>query len=100
MTKAAISTDWNAPGLETGSRYDRDEKGRYALSLWRIPYYANDGCRFRIPSMTGVGGSYVQFMPNGLIGFRYSDGGYYAYGTWDSRGLREAADDARSMCDG
>ena len=55
--------------LDPSGRYD-GEPGACAKSSWRIPFEAENGCRFRTPSMTGVGGSYIQLMPNGVVADR------------------------------
>ena len=84
-------------GLPTGWRID-DGETYYHMSLWLHPFVAQNGCRLRIPAMSGGGGTYVIIMPNGITAFRFADGRYNDPGTWDSSGLRKVADYIRPFC--
>jgi CubicO group peptidase (beta-lactamase class C family) len=85
------------PGLPTGWRID-DGETNYHMSLWLHPFVAQNGCRVRIPAMSGGGGTYLIIMPNGITAFRFADGRYNDPGTWDSSGLRKVADYIRPFC--
>ncbi len=85
------------PGLPTGWQID-DGETYYHMSLWLHPFVAKDGCLVRIPAMSGLGGTYVILMPNGITAFRFADGRYNDPGTWDSSGLRKVADYIRPFC--
>jgi CubicO group peptidase (beta-lactamase class C family) len=85
------------PGLPTGWQID-DGETNYHMSLWLHPFVAKNGCRVRIPAMSGGGGTYVIIMPNGITAFRFADGRYNDPGTWDSSGLRKVADHIRPLC--
>ena len=78
-------------GLPTGWPI-KDGETYYHMSLWLHPFKAQSGKLFRIPAMSGAGGNYLIFMPNGITAFRFADGRYNRPGTWDSTGLREVAD--------
>jgi CubicO group peptidase (beta-lactamase class C family) len=79
------------PGLPTG-RPIEDGETYYHMSLWLHPFKAQSGKLFRIPAMSGHGGTYVIIMPNGISAFRFADGRYNIPGTWDSSDLRKVAD--------
>jgi CubicO group peptidase (beta-lactamase class C family) len=85
------------PGLPTGWLID-DGETYYHMSLWLHPFVAQSGCLVHIPAMSGVGGTYVIIMPNGITAFRFADGRYNSPGTWDSSGLRKVADYIRPFC--
>jgi hypothetical protein len=68
------------------------------MSLWLHPYKAKNGCLVRIPALSGIGGTYVIIMPNGITAFRFADGRYNDPGTWDSSGLRKVSDYIRPFC--
>jgi CubicO group peptidase (beta-lactamase class C family) len=85
------------PGLPTGWMID-DGETYYHMSLWLHPFKAQNGCLVRIPAMSGLGGTYVIIMPNGITAFRFADGRYKDPGTWDSSGLRKVADYIRPFC--
>jgi ABC-type dipeptide/oligopeptide/nickel transport system permease component/CubicO group peptidase (beta-lactamase class C family) len=78
-------------GLPTGWPIE-DGETYYHMSLWLHPFRAQSGKLVRIPAMSGAGGNYVIFMPNGITAFRFADGRYNNPGTWDSTGLRKVAD--------
>ena len=78
-------------GLPTGWPI-KDGETYYHMSLWLHPFRAQSGKRVRIPAMSGAGGNYLIFNPNGITSFRFADGRYNSPGTWDSTGLREVAD--------
>ncbi|MCK4987390.1 MAG: ABC transporter permease subunit [Desulfobacterales bacterium] len=78
-------------GLPTGWPID-DGETYYHMSLWLHPFRAQSGRLVRIPAMSGNGGNYVIFMPNGITAFRFADGRYNNPDTWDSSGLRRVAD--------
>ncbi len=78
-------------GLPTGWRI-KDGETYYHMSLWLHPFKAQSGKLVRIPAMSGAGGNYLIFNPNGITAFRFADGRYNSPGTWDSTGLREVAD--------
>jgi len=61
-------------GLPTG---DANEYGpqTYHLSLWHDAYQSVSGRAYSVPHMTGYGGNIVQLMPNGIVGFRFGNGG-------------------------
>jgi hypothetical protein len=101
-----------SPGLPTGWPID-DGETYYHMSLWLHPFKAQSGKLFRIPAMSGHGGTYVKaqsgklfripamsghggtyviIMPNGITAFRFADGRYNNPGTWDSSDLRKVAD--------
>jgi hypothetical protein len=42
-----------------------------------MPYRTATGCHFQIPFMSGVGGTVVVLLPNGITAFRIADGGHY-----------------------
>ena len=84
-------------GLPTGWQID-DGETNYHMSLWLHPFVAQSGCLVRIPAMSGMGGTYVIIMPNGITAFRFADGRYNDPETWDSSGLRKVADYIRPFC--
>jgi ABC-type dipeptide/oligopeptide/nickel transport system permease component/CubicO group peptidase (beta-lactamase class C family) len=78
-------------GLPTGWPI-ADGETYYHMSLWLHPFRAQSGKLVRIPAMSGGGGNYLIFMPNGITAFRFADGRYNNPSTWDSSGLRKVAD--------
>ena len=78
-------------GLSTGWSI-KDGETYYHMSLWLHPFKAQSGKQVRIPAMSGAGGNYLIFNPNGITAFRFADGRYNNPGTWDSTGLRLVAD--------
>ena len=78
-------------GLPTGWPV-KDGETYYHMALWLHPFKAQSGRLVRIPAMSGAGGNYLIFMPNGITAFRFADGRYNNPGTWDSTGLRKVAD--------
>ncbi len=84
-------------GLPTGWLFD-DGEVNYHMSLWQHPYKARNGCFVRIPAMSGLGGTYVIFMPNNITAFRFADGWLNDPATYDSSGLRKVADYIRPVC--
>ena len=82
------------PGLPTGWTI-KDGETNYHMSLWLHPFKAQSGKLVRIPAMSGAGGNYLIFNPNGITAFRFADGRYNSPGTWDSTGLRIVADSIR-----
>ena len=65
-------------GLPTGSSNQFGENS-YHLSVWHYPYETDNETRYSIPSMLGWGGIIVQIMPNGMIAFRFGNGGTKSY---------------------
>jgi CubicO group peptidase (beta-lactamase class C family) len=63
-------------GLPTGAKYEFGDE-MYNMSFWSWPYQSEAGYFFQVPYMTGFGGNHVVLMPNGMIGFRFSDGHVY-----------------------
>ncbi|MFT5139816.1 MAG: CubicO group peptidase (beta-lactamase class C family) [Lysobacterales bacterium] len=61
-------------GLETGAENEYGKKS-YHLSFWHERFVSDSGKVYSAPKMVGWGGSIVQLMPNGLVGFRFGNGG-------------------------
>jgi hypothetical protein len=74
LAEALYQTD--VKGLPTGWG-NRFGEGRYSRSFWSMPYRTATGCHFQIPFMSGVGGTIVVLLPNGITAFRIADGGHY-----------------------
>jgi len=66
--------DTDVRGLPTGEE-NRFGPKTYHLSLWQEGYATESGQTFYAPRMSGWGGNIVQMMPNGIIGFRFGNGG-------------------------
>ena len=64
----------DARGLPTGAENEYGKKS-YHLSFWHEPFVSESGTTFSAPQMVGWGGNIVQLMPNGIIGFRFGNGG-------------------------
>lgn len=62
-------------GLPTG---DSNEYGdaSYHMTLWHYPYKTLSGALTSMGQMHGWGGNVVTLIPNGMIGYRYGNGGY------------------------
>jgi hypothetical protein len=63
-------------GLPTGASNEFGDE-MYNISFWSWPYQSEAGSFYQIPYMTGFGGNHVVLMPNGMTGFRFSDGHVY-----------------------
>ncbi len=72
VAEALYETD--VRGLPTGDANEFGPK-TYHLSLWHEDYVTASGKRYTAPRMSGYGGNIVQLMPNGIIGFRFGNGG-------------------------
>lgn len=72
LAEALYETDRR--GLPTGEANEFGPKS-YHLSLWHEDYVTASGKRYSAPRMVGYGGNIVQLMPNGIIGFRFGNGG-------------------------
>jgi hypothetical protein len=72
LAEALYETD--VRGLPTGADNEHGAK-TYHLSLWQENYITASGERYFAPRMSGYGGNIVQLMPNGIIGFRFGNGG-------------------------
>ncbi len=72
LAEAMYETD--VRGLPTGEENQFGAKS-YHLSLWHENYITDSGRHYAAPRMSGYGGNIVQLMPNGIIGFRFGNGG-------------------------
>ena len=45
-------------------------QGSYDFAFWYLPYGGAAECQLRLPFMSGAGGNFVVFMPNGMTGIR------------------------------
>ena len=72
VAEAMYETD--VRGLPTGES-NRFGPKSYHLSLWQEDYVTASGKRYPAPRMSGYGGNLVQLMPNGIVGFRFGNGG-------------------------
>lgn len=72
LAEALYETD--VRGLPTGASNIHGAKS-YHLTLWQENYVTDSGKSYAAPRMTGYGGNIVQLMPNGMIGFRFGNGG-------------------------
>ena len=72
LAEALYETD--VRGLPTGEHNVHGAKS-YHLTLWQEPYVTESGKTVYAPRMSGYGGNIVQMMPNGIIGFRFGNGG-------------------------
>jgi hypothetical protein len=61
-------------GLPTGAENESGKKS-YHLSFWHEPFVSEAGNSYSAPQMLGWGGNIVQLMPNGIVGFRFGNGG-------------------------
>ena len=61
-------------GLPTGASNIHGAKS-YHLTLWHENYVTDRSRSYTVPTMQGYGGNVVQLMPNGMIGFRFGNGG-------------------------
>ena len=72
LAEALYETD--VRGLPTGEHNKHGAKS-YHLTLWQEPFITESGKTVYAPRMSGYGGNIVQMMPNGIIGFRFGNGG-------------------------
>ncbi len=72
IAEALYQTDRR--GLPTGETNVHGPKS-YHLTLWHENYVTESGKAFTAPRMSGYGGNIVQLMPNGIVGFRFGNGG-------------------------
>ena len=71
---AAALYETGRRGLPTGANNIHGPKSYY-LTLWHERYVTESGRSYTAPAMQGYGGNVVQLMPNGIIGFRFGNGG-------------------------
>jgi len=71
---AAALYETGRRGLPTGASNIHGPKSYY-LTLWHERYVTESGRSYTAPAMQGYGGNVVQLMPNGIIGFRFGNGG-------------------------
>jgi len=71
LAEAFYETD--VRGLPTGGESPYGTK-TYHLTLWHQPYVSASGREYTAPAAQGYGSNTVQFMPNGMIGFRVGNG--------------------------
>jgi hypothetical protein len=64
----------NVRGLPTGAENEFGKKSYY-LSFWHESFVSEYGKSYSAPKMVGWGGNIVQLMPNGIVGFRFGNGG-------------------------
>ncbi|MFK8019134.1 MAG: serine hydrolase [Pseudomonadales bacterium] len=62
-------------GLPMGDSNEYGE-GSYHMTLWHYPYRTLSGALTSTGLMVGWGGNVVSLIPNGMIGYRYGNGGY------------------------
>jgi len=72
VAEALYETD--VRGLPTGRENEYGPQ-TYHLSLWHDAYATATGRSYSVPHMSGYGGNIVQLMPNGIVGFRFGNGG-------------------------
>ena len=72
VAEALYETD--VRGLPTGGDNEYGLQ-TYHLSLWHDAYATATGRAYSVPHMSGYGGNIVQLMPNGIVGFRFGNGG-------------------------
>jgi len=72
LAEALYETD--VRGLPTGAENEFGKKS-YHLSFWHEPFVSKSGKSYSAPQMVGWGGNIVQLMPNGIVGFRFGNGG-------------------------
>jgi CubicO group peptidase (beta-lactamase class C family) len=79
-------------GLPTGAE-NRFGAKTYFRSFWYEPFGGPGNCRHELPSMRGWGGNVVTVLPNGIGGFRLSDG-------WEGNiaWIVQASDAIKPMC--
>ncbi|MCZ6862798.1 MAG: hypothetical protein O7I42_21460, partial [Alphaproteobacteria bacterium] len=58
-------------GLPTGLDTP-DGPVTYHLAFWHLPFRANSGALFHLPTMVGYGGNRVLLLPNGMTTFRFA----------------------------
>lgn len=73
LAEALYQTD--VRGLPTGDSNEYGE-GSYHMTLWHYPYRTLSGALTSTGQMHGWGGNVVTLIPNGMIGYRFGNGGY------------------------
>jgi CubicO group peptidase (beta-lactamase class C family) len=73
LAEALYQTDEG--GLPTG---DSNQYGdaSYHMTLWHFPYRTQSGKLTSVGQMHGWGGNVVSLIPNGMIAYRFGNGGY------------------------
>ncbi len=73
LAEALYQTDIR--GLPTGSS-NKYGAASYHMTVWHFPYRTNSGKLTSVGQMQGWGGNVITLIPNGLISFRFGNGGY------------------------
>ena len=73
LAEALYQTD--VRGLPTGESNEYGSAS-YHMTLWHFPYRTISGGLTSIGQMHGWGGNVVSLIPNGMIGYRFGNGGY------------------------
>jgi CubicO group peptidase (beta-lactamase class C family) len=73
LAEALYQTDIR--GLPTGASNEYGDAS-YHMTLWHFPYRTISGKMTSVGHMHGWGGNVITLIPNGMIGFRFGNGGY------------------------